>query len=212
MGDVKSWYSRLVIEKTAEALRANGFQVHVAWDRESAKETVLKLVPEGSTVGVGGSVTVRELGLVEELERRGFRVFHHWVDAPPEKVWELMRKELTSDVFITSSNAVTMDGKLVNIDNAGNRVAAMVFGPRRVIIVVGRNKIVKDVEEGLRRARNVAAVMNSKRLGRDNPCVKVGYCVDCRSPTRSCNVVMIVERRPSRTDVHVVLVDEDLGF
>jgi len=209
---VREWFWRVQLEKTAEALRANGFTAHVALDREEARRIVLGLIPEGSTVGVGGSVTIRELGLIDELERRGYRVIHHWVKAPPEEVDRLRRLELTADVFLCSANAVTLDGKLVNVDGVGNRVAAMIFGPRRVIVVAGRNKLVRDVGEGLWRAKNVAAIMNWRRLGLDNPCVKLGRCVDCDSPTRGCNVVVILERRPLRTDVHVVLVNEELGF
>ncbi|RLG83776.1 MAG: lactate utilization protein [Thermoprotei archaeon] len=210
--DVKEWYWREVIRGTAEALRRNGFEVHVANDRAEAREVVLKLIPPGSTVGVGGSITIRELGLIEELSARGFEVVHHWVKAPPEAVDELRRKELTADVFLCSVNAVTRDGKLLSIDGVGNRVAAMIFGPRRVIVVAGRNKIVRDLDEAMWRARNVAAPMNCRRLGLDTPCAKTGYCTECTSPTRACRIVVVLEARPLKTDFHVVLVNEELGF
>lgn len=210
--EIREWFWRMRLEQAAEALRANGFSAHVALDGEEARRIVLSLIPEGSTVGVGGSVTIRELGLIEELERRGHRVIHHWVEAPPEEVDRLRRLELTADVFLCSANAVTLDGKLVNVDGVGNRVAAMIFGPRRVVVVAGRNKLVRDVEEGLWRAKNVAAIMNWRRLGLDNPCVRLGRCVDCDAPARGCSVVVILEKKPLRTDFHVVLVNEELGF
>lgn len=210
--EAKSWFSRQQLEKTVEALRLNGFSAYLALNREEAKGIVLSLIPEGSTVGIGGSVTVRELELIEELERRGFRVIHHWVQATPEVLDRLRREELASDTFLCSVNAVTMDGKLVSVDGVGNRVAAMIFGPRRVIVIAGKNKLVRDVNEGLWRAKNVAAVMNCKRLKLKTPCVELGRCLDCSSPERACNVTVIVERKPSRIDFHVILVNEDLGF
>lgn len=210
--EARRWYYRVLLERAAEALRRNGFSAYVASSAEEARSLVLSLVPPGSTVGVGGSVTVRELGLIEELERRGFRVVHHWVQAPPEEIYRLRRAELVSDVFLCSANAVTLDGKLVSVDGTGNRVAAMAFGPRRVIVVAGRNKVVRNVEEGLWRARNVAAPMNCRRLGLKTPCAQLGYCVDCDSPDRACRAVLILERRPSGSDFHVVLVDEELGY
>ncbi|MEM4601964.1 MAG: lactate utilization protein [Desulfurococcaceae archaeon] len=196
----------------AKALEANGFKDYLVPDKEKAKELALNLIPSGSVVGVGGSVTIRELGLIEELEKRGFKVIHHWLPLPPDELSEVRRKELTTDVFLSSSNAVTLDGKLVNIDGAGNRVAAMIFGPKRVIVVAGRNKIVRNVEEGISRTKNIATIANSIRLNRKPPCVTAGYCVDCRSPERACNILVVLERKPSNADYHVILVNEDLGF
>lgn len=210
--DIKNKLHELRLNATAKALEGNGFKAYVVPDRVVAKELILNLIPEGSVVGIGGSVTIREIGVIEELERRGFKVVHHWVKVSPEESLELRRKALTSDVYLCSSNAVTLDGKLVNIDALGNRVAAMVFGPKRVIVVVGRNKLVRDVEEGISRAKNVAAVANALRLNYKTPCTTLGYCVDCKSPERSCNITTIIERKPTATDVHVVLVNEDLGF
>lgn len=210
--DVKYKFHELRINAAVKALEANGFKAYAASNRDMARELVLSLIPAGSTVGVGGSVTVRELGLIEELERRGFKVVHHWLPLPPQELLEIRRRELTCDVYLSSSNAVTLDGKLINIDGAGNRVAAMIFGPKRVIIVAGRNKIVRNVEEGISRTKNVAAIANSIRLNRNPPCVSVGYCVDCKSPERACNILVVLERRPSNTDYHVILVNDDLGF
>jgi len=209
--EARLWYRRLLLERAAEALRANGFSAYAVSSAEEARNLVLSLIPSSSTVGVGGSVTVRELGLIEELERMGCRVVHHWVQAPPEELDALRRAELVSDVFLSSVNAVTLDGKLVVIDGAGNRAAALLFGPKRVVVVAGRNKLARSVEEGVWRARN-AAVMNCRRLGLRTPCVELGYCVDCDSPERACRALLVLERKPSRADFHVVLVDEELGY
>ncbi len=119
---------------------------------------------------------------------------------------------MLSDVFLCSSNAVTIDGKLINIDAIDNRIAVMVFGPKKVIVVVGRNRMVRNVEEGMLRARNVAAVANCLRYNYNTPCTTLGYCIDCRSPERPCNVFIMIERRPTNIDVHAVLVNEDLSF
>lgn len=210
--EARKWYSRLRLERAAEALRRNGFNVHVADDAGEARSIVLSLIPEGATVGVGGSVTIRELGVIEELERRGCRVVHHWLQAPAEELMRLRRQELTADVFLASVNAVTIDGRLVSIDGMGNRVAATAFGPKRVVLPVGRNKLVRNLEEALWRARSVAAVLNSRRLGVKTPCAELGYCIDCDSPERICRAVLILERRPTGADYHVVLVDADLGY
>jgi len=210
--DIKNKLHELRINAAAKALEANGFKVMIAQNKEVAKELVLSLIPEGSTVGVGGSTTIRELNIIEELERRGFKVIHHWVKVSPEESLEIRRKALTSDVYLSSSNAVTLDGKLINIDASGNRVAAMMFGPKRVIIVVGRNKLTRNLEEGLLRARNIAGVANSIRLNYKTPCTTLGYCVECKVAEKPCNVVVIMERKPLNTDVYVVLVNEDLGF
>ncbi|MEM0226541.1 MAG: lactate utilization protein [Thermofilaceae archaeon] len=210
--EARKWYSRLQLERAAEALRRNGFDARIAGDVVEARSLVLSLIPEGATVGVGGSVTIRELGVIEELERRGNRVIHHWLQAPAEELMRLRRLELTADVFLASVNAVTIDGKLVSVDGMGNRVAATAFGPKRVVLVAGRNKLARNLEEALWRAKNVAAVLNSRRLGVRTPCAELGYCVDCDSPERICRAVLILERRPTGADYHVVLVNEDLGY
>jgi hypothetical protein len=123
-----------------------------------------------------------------------------------------MREELNSDVYLASSNAVTEDGRLINIDMTGNRVVAMIFGPPKVILVVGVNKIVKDVDEGIKRVKNVATPMNARRLGLKVPCASTGVCTNCDAEDRLCRVTTIIEKRPSRSDISVILVGEELGF
>jgi len=203
--------------RTKKALEKNGFSVLIASSKEDAVEKVLGLIHVGAKVGVGGSVTVRELGLIEALIERGNRVVHHWLPDVPIEGWlPFMVEAHNSDVYLCSSNAVTEDGKLVNVDSSGNRVASMIFGPGRVVVVVGVNKIVRDVEAGLKRLREVAGPLNAKRHNiRELPCVKTGVCTDCNSPKRICRVITILERAPNRVrkpNITVVLVAEKLGF
>ncbi len=194
-------------------LQKNGFEVLYAESREEAKEKILNLISPNDKVGVGGSITIRELGLIEALSQRGNVVVHHWRKGlSREEVGEVLKEELNSDVFLTSSNAVTMDGKLVNMDMTGNRVSAMIFGPNKAIVAVGINKIVEDVEGAIERIRKVAAPLNAKRIGAKTPCVKTGYCTDCDSPDRICRVTTIIEKKPSRSDITVVLINEELGY
>jgi len=211
MRNVKKWYVDQKVQRTLTALERNGFQTFFVSTRAEALDKVLSLIPAHANVGIGGSVTLREIDLINALTARGNTVFQHW-SQPEENVRTIMMKQLNSDVFLASSNAATEDGKLVNIDKAGNRVAAMTFGPQEVILVIGVNKIVKNLEEGISRAKNVAAPMNARRRGDKTPCATTGVCTDCEAPDRVCRVITIIEKKPSRTNVTVILVAEELGF
>jgi hypothetical protein len=169
-------------------------------------------------IGIGDSATVRQVGVLNELEKSGIKVlnpFDHSLTTDPTKreIPHKIQKEIfNSDILITGTNAITTDGKLVNIDAVGNRVAAMIFGPKKVIIIVGRNKIVKDVEEALYRIKNVIAPYHAKTKDFRTPCAKTGKCNNCISTSRICNVTTIIERKPWRTDITIILIDEDLGL
>ncbi len=208
-------YTEKIVQVTVGNLRKNGFAVFYVPSKQQALEKVLEMIPVAAKVGVGGSVTLREIGLVRALVDRGNPVADHWRSGlSREELKEARRAQLTSDVFLSSSNAVTMDGKLVNADGTGNRVTAMIFGPGKVIIVAGINKIVKDTDEGLRRIRNVASPMNAKRLGYKSPCGLTGTCAEdqCEPPERLCHIITILERKPDETDTTIVLVGERLGY
>jgi len=206
-----------LLSKTREALERNQFKVLVASSKKDAIDKVLGLIPLDVKVGVGGSMTIRELGLIEALTHRGNRVVHHWLPDMPVSDWlPFMMEAHNSDVFLCSSNAITEDGKLVNIDSTGNRVASMIFGPKKVIVIAGKNKIVKNVDAGLKRLKKVAGPLNAKRHNLvELPCVSTGLCEDCNSPKRICRVITIMERAPNRVkdpNITVVLVAEELGF
>jgi len=213
--EARKWSAEKRCRLVVDRLQKNGFEAVYVASKGDALRALLEMIPAGATVGVGGSVTLREIGVVDELTKRGNPTANHWQPKlSQEERNEVRRRQLTSDVFISSSNAVTMDGKLVNIDGAGNRVASMIFGPRKVIVVAGVNKIVKDVDEGIARVRNMASPMNAKRLGFKSPCGVTGECDEehCEPPERLCHVITIIERRPSDTDFTVVLVGEELGY
>ncbi len=206
-------FYRLRCEATAAALVDKGFEAITAADREDAAQRIMDMIDPDETVGIPGTVTVRELGLMQSLQERGNPVVQHWVtDAEPAEIRELRLKQLTSDVLLTGTNAVTLDGRLVNIDGTGNRVAAMVFGPDRVIVVTGANKIVDDLQEGVDRVKRIAAPINAIRLDTRSPCARTGYCVDCEAGETICGVTVVMDRKPGGTDVTVVLVPEELGY
>lgn len=213
MNEVRQWHNEKRLKRTVNALKENGFEaVYVSTKTDALKE-VLNCVPKNALIGVGGSITVRELGIIDALSQRGHRIAEHWSsDLAPDEWMEIRRQQLTSDVFLTSSNAITESGQLVNIDGAGNRVAAMIFGPKKVIVIAGVNKIVKNLKEALDRVNSVAAPMNAKRLNRKTPCAVTGKCTDCRSPERICNVTTIINRKLVRTDITIILIDEVLGY
>ena len=200
-------------QKTVEKLKVHDFDAIYLKTKGEAAQEILRYVTPDTKIGVGGSVTLRELGILDTLKSRGNTVYDHWTPGlSREESLELRKAEMTSDLFLSSSNAVTLQGELVNIDGFGNRVNAMTFGPGKVILVVGYNKIAGDVEEALKRVRNVATPPNSKRLNMDVPCAKLGFCVDCNSPHRVCRIVVIHERKPVATNMLVILVGEELGY
>jgi len=198
------------IESVVKSLKANRFEpVEFVEKADTATTLVLDMIPLEATVRVAGSTSVRQIGLAAQLKRRGTTV----IDAvQPSELPIDERRRLPSDILLASSNAVTLDGKLVNIDGVGNRMASMIFGPKRVILVIGMNKIVHDVDEAIDRIKNVIAPYHAMSLGRKTPCAVDGCCTDCKSPDRICNVTTIIEKKPSSTDIAIVLVGEDLGL
>jgi hypothetical protein len=209
----KTWWIEERARKTVEKLEAHDFKALYMKSRQEAVEEIWKYITPKTRVGAAGSITIRELGILDQLEKQGNIVYDHWKPGlSKEKILEIRKSQMTSDLFLGSVNAITMNGEMVNIDGAGNRVNSHIFGPGKVILVVGYNKIVEDVQEGIKRVKNVAAPINAKRLNIDVPCAKLGKCVDCNSPNRICRVVVIHERRPSLTDILVILVGEELGF
>jgi hypothetical protein len=209
----KEWWIEQRCKKTAEKLKDHNFEAIYVKQREMAVREILKLVTPVTKVGVGGSVTIRELGILDPLKVKGNTILDHWIPGlSGEKSLEIRKAQMSSDLFLSSSNAITMNGELVNIDGIGNRVNAINFGPKKVVLFAGYNKIVGDVDEAIKRVRNEATPPNAKRLGLDVPCAKLGWCVDCNSPDRVCRVIVIHERRPIFTDMLVILVGEELGY
>jgi len=211
--DFKNWLDEKQLKRTAELLKERGFEVFLVHNKDEAKSILLKLIPEDATVGVGGSITIREIGIIEELEKRGNRVIHHWKEGlSPEEDFNVRRQELLSDVFLSSVNALTFSGELVNMESIGNRVAAQIFGPKKVITVIGKNKLVVNLETAIWRIKNVVTPLNAKRLKLELPCVEEGYCIDCNHPKKICRITTILEAPPAKTPFYIVLVNEELGF
>jgi L-lactate utilization protein LutB len=205
------------LEALKKALEKNNFEVYPASTGEDAKKLVLdtflpQLAPR--TVSWGGSLTHIQTGLYAALkERQDITILDTYdKNLSPEESYELRRQSLLADLFITGTNAVTEKGRLVNLDMIGNRVAAITFGPKNVIILVGRNKIVADVDDAIERIKTYAAPVNVMRLEKKTPCLKTGVCQNCNSPERICNVWSISEKAFPKGRIKVILINEDLGF
>lgn len=201
-------------ENICKLLSSHGFIAEYAKDSEAALEAALKKIGEGASVGVPGSVTVRQIGLIDALKKRGSEVYVHWdPNLKPEDKKTRFLEELTSDWFVMSTNALSLDeGVFVNIDGTGNRLGAMSWAPGRLLIIAGVNKITPDTASALKRARDTATPPNVIRLGGKAPCASVGHCVKCSSPDRVCRVVTLLERPPIGRECHVIIVGEELGY
>ncbi|MEG1823698.1 MAG: lactate utilization protein [Cloacibacillus sp.] len=195
------------------ALEKKGYRAVFAADRDEAVKTALEMIPDGASVGIPGTLTVRELGLPEALEAKGCRVTHHWDPSfSAEERNAAFIAENLSDWVVTSTNAVTFDGTLVNIDGTGNRVAAMAWAPGKILYIIGVNKITPDLETAIKRVHNEATPPNALRLGRKTPCAATGICANCEGPNRICNILSIIEHAPGGRDCRVIVVGEELGY
>jgi L-lactate utilization protein LutB len=209
----EQWFQEKQVERTINALKKNNFEAHFVPNSKAALEEVMKQIPDGTTVGVGGSVTLTQTGILEALGKRNVHLIWPAQQAKNmDERQELIRKSFSSDIFLSSTNAITEDGKLFNVDAFGNRVGAMFVGPKKTIIVAGMNKIAKDLEAAEKRVKEWVAPQNIKRLNRKTPCAETGVCADCSSPDRICNVYVTLAKRPTRTEIVIILVGEKLGI
>ena len=207
------WHADTIAARTVKALEKNNFIAFYVPDKQAAAEKALSLVPQGASAGFGGSWTMKQLGIATTLAEKGHEVFdHNQPGLSFEDSIAIRKKQLSCDVFFSSANAITMDGQLVNVDAVGNRVGAMMFGPRQVIVISSVSKIVPDLEAAVKRIKNYVAPINNKRLSRPNPCVQTGICMDCQLPTRTCNITTILHKKPAAIAFTIILVGEDLGF
>ncbi|MDO9211037.1 MAG: lactate utilization protein [Deltaproteobacteria bacterium] len=213
MTQFHQWYQELQVERTIVALKKNNFDARFFPKASEALAEVWKMIPEGSTVGYGGSLTLNQIGFIEEAQKRSVKFLNPFAKGlSPEEGDKIRRQILTADFFLASSNAITEDGKLYNIDATGNRVGPMIYGPKKVILLCGVNKIVKDIDEAQKKVQEWTAPMNVKRLGYKNPCGQTGECSDCASPERICNAYVILAKKPRRTDISVFIIGEFLGL
>ena len=212
--ELVNWTMEKKCLKVVESLAKRGFKAHFCVNGEEAATYILAQAQDAQNVGFGGSLSVADLALTSILTEQGKEIINHgFPNLTPEQKIVAMRRQLTCDLFLTGTNAVTLDGILVNIDGNGNRVGAMIFGPKKVIIVVGRNKIVDgSAEDAIARIKEWASPPNAMRLSKQTPCAVTGICSDCDSPQRICRVTTILDRKPTLTDIHVLVVNEDMGL
>lgn len=194
-----------------KALKKRHFDAYYCQTGSDAAAQVLALIPETDLVAWGGSQTMGELGILEMIKQRNPFIDRDSAKSPEERM-ELMRKALLSDTFLMSSNAISEDGQLFNVDNFGNRLAALIFGPKSVIVVAGMNKVVKNIADAESRARNLAAPTNAGRLGIATPCNSTGSCNDCLSPDSICSAIVRTRISKPAGKIKVILVGENLGM
>ncbi len=201
--------NRLLAETVIKGLESRNMTGYYAGNKEEALKKALELIPEGSSISMGGAMSVHEIGLSEALKTDKYNFIDR--DAYEDKR-AAMLAAYDADVFLSSCNAMTSDGILVNIDGNSNRVSAIAQGPKKVVFVVGMNKVCPDVDSALKRARNVAAPINAQRFDLATPCCKTGKCMDCKSPDTICCQFLITRFSRHKDRIHVILVGEDLGF
>ena len=201
--------NELLAQKVMQGLKSRNMEAYYAADRAEALKLALDLIPEGSSVTMGGSISAVEIGLVDAVKEGNYHFIDRGAYANPR---EAMLLAYDADVFLTSANAMTEDGILVNIDGNANRVSAIAQGPKKLVVIVGMNKICPDVDSAIKRARSVAAPTNAQRFGLSTPCAKTGSCMNCKSPDTICCQILITRFSRHAGRIHVILVNDSLGF
>lgn len=196
-----------------KAIEKRNMTAYYCADKEECTQKVLSLIPDGSVISWGGSASIKECSLPEKLKEKGsYTVLDRSEYVTPEAQQEFALKTFQCDYFLMSSNAITLDGALVNIDGNGNRVASLIYGPKHVIVVVGMNKVVSSVEESYKRTRDIASPPNTIRLGKNTPCSTTGKCGDCMCDDCICNQIVITRRSREKERIIILLVNDNLGF
>ena len=188
----------------------NGYLVNT---KEELIEKINEIVKEGSVVSCGGSMSLLEYGVIDYLRSGRYEFLDRYKEGlTSEEITRIFKESFLADAYFASSNAVTEDGKLYNVDGNGNRVAAMLYGPDKVILLVGVNKIVKDIDEAIKRNREICAPANAKRLNKKTPCAKVGYCMDCKSNEKICREFTVIASQGKKDRMHVIFINENIGY
>ena len=193
-------------------LQSRHFDAYYCANKDEALKKALELIPEGSSVGWGGAHSCEEIGLMEALHAGNYRPMDRSLAKTAEEREQMMHDMLGVDVFLTGANGLSLDGQMVNIDGTGNRVAAIVYGPKNILVVAGMNKVEDSLDAALNRARTVAAPMNCQRFGLDNPCSTTGTCGNCKNVTCICNQILITRNCRPAGRIKFILVGEELGF
>ncbi|MPM40993.1 hypothetical protein SDC9_87642 [bioreactor metagenome] len=207
------WYLEKQVERTINNLRKKNMEGYFIKDEDALKELLQELITENSVVGVGDSMTLFQTGVINFLRNGNYTFLDKYKeDITSEEKKKIYIENFSADTFLCSTNALTEEGELYNIDGNGSRVAPMLYGPKQVIIVTGINKIVKDIEAAEKRVRNYAAPIDAKRLGKNTPCTTLGYCVDCKSPERICNDFTIIRGQFVKGRIKVIILGKSLGY
>ncbi len=209
MNEITTKRNDLLAQKIIKGLESRNMSGYYAATNEKALEIALSLIPEGSSVTMGGAMSAHEIGLVDALKKGNYNFIDR--DKATDKR-AAMLAAYDADVFLSSANAMTDDGILVNIDGNANRVSAICQGPKKVVFIVGMNKVCVDLDSAMKRARNVAAPINAQRFGLSTPCAKTGKCMDCKSPDTICCQFLITRFSRHAGRIHVILVNDTLGF
>lgn len=204
--------NQMLGQRIIKGLESRNMEGYYVETKEEALKKALELIPEGSSIGWGGSMSIEEIGLKDAVCEGNYTVYNRDICKTPEEKRETELAIIGSDFFLASSNAITEDGVLVNVDGAANRVAAIAWGPKNVLMIIGMNKVVKSVEDALSRTRNEAAPINAQRFPIDTPCKKNGACFDCKIPDTICCQFLVTRYSKIARRIKVILVNEDLGF
>jgi hypothetical protein len=205
-------YYALTAKKVIACLEKRNMSGYYCETKEEAVYKVLELIPDGASVSWGGSMTLAEIDLFESLKKRNYTLLDRDAATTSEEATDICHKALSCDTYLMSSNAITLDGKLVNIDGNGNRIAALIYGPSQVLIVAGMNKITSDEETAMKRIRNYSSPINAIRLHKNTPCEKTGYCHDCMSEDCICCQVLVTRMSRHKDRIKIILVGEELGY
>jgi hypothetical protein len=212
--ELVNWTNERKCRAAVAGLESNGFTAHYCGTGAEAADYILAGAEGCTTVGFGGSMTIKDLEVAPRLMEMGKEILNHGAPGlSADERLDIMRRQLTCDLFLSGTNALTLSGFLVNIDAIGNRAGSMLFGPRKVIVVAGRNKLVDgDIPAAIRRVKGWASPPNARRLRYRTPCAETGFCCDCSSPERICRIITVMERKPKYTDLCVLVVNEDMGL
>ena len=212
MNEFKQAYFAKRGQQLVKNLKKRHFEAHYCETKEEALNKALSLIPEGESVGWGGATSAEQIGLLNAIRTGNYKAIDRDTAKSPEERTEMMRSCLLTDTFITGTNAISLEGEMVNIDGMGNRVAAIVYGPKKILVIAGMNKVVDTLEDAMTRARTVAAPINKQRFGNDTPCTATGSCADCLSEGCICNQILITRNCRPAGRITVILVGEELGF
>ena len=215
--DEKKWLHEKLAKQVIKNLNKNFMNGYYFHSQQEAVPKILEHIPEGAVVGLGDSLTLQQIGLISILEKGNYKLQNPWAQESTEQKVAMQRQIFMSDIFLVGTNAITLNGELINVDGMGNRVAATIFGPKKVLVIVGVNKIVKNIEDGINRIKSIAGPANAKRheYPEDHrpPCANTGFCVDCKPPlTICCSLVIIRGQTFNKDRINVFIIDEELGF